>query len=1018
MTGGTLTAQTDNSPAAAVSGVYVTGGTFKLSGGEINGCSYGLEVGVSGTFEMTGGKITGIINMGVYSSGTFTMTGGEISGCTTGIWLDDGTFELSGAPKIYDNFNDVRVIGNVKITVTGALRDGAEKAQIGIRLPNGYSGAFTEGYGLYNKVGNKVTEPYNYFFSDDPSYAVVLTDNGEAELVPAVATVKVGTQDVVKFGDFMKAWEYANANGSSAQAAEITLLSDVSVSKTVAVSSGKSVTLDLNGRTLTRTGRNGRVITVNGTFTLKDGQDGGMITGGYEGDSTSQCGGVYVSGTFIMESGKIYGNSAFSGSGGVYVEGGGRFKMTGGTISGNSTGTGTCGGVYVEDGGAFEIEGTPNITGNMKYTSQYNVYFAGSDGKFTVTGELQDGAKIGICRNRVVTTGYSDHNSDAPYLYFVPDYAGYAATLDENGEVLIAPAVATVGTGSDGGEIRFANINEAFDYANDEGGEASPATVTLLRNVQTSMPVSVSSESVITLDLNGKTLTKNDDENYENLFMYVFGKFTLDDSADGGKIVCTVNEDNGAFLPTGVVVTDGGEFEMNGGAIIGGGFGVLINDASFRMIYGEISGNAYYGVGVNGGSFEMLDGTVENNGCGVWVVDGEFRISGAPVVSGNTEMNVELYDAIITVTGTLTENAEIGVYATGTVVTGFTQDEKPEKFFFSDNPDYSCIYLSDKEKGDVVIDAHSEAYDEAVPPTCTEDGLTEGSHCSVCGNVLEEQQTDPSTGHAWGEWEVHRTSCSVEGYRIHTCANDPEHVEREEIPATEHSYAADFTVDTPATCTAEGSKSRHCENCDDRTDVTVIPATGHAWGEWTTTKEPTCTEAGEKTRVCGNDGKHVETEPIAAAGHAWGEWTTTKEPTCTEAGERTRVCGNDGKHVETEPIAATNHDFGEWTVTKAATYDEEGEERRVCKNDGSHVEKRAIPKLTKPSENPPDNPPDNPPEDNKPADNKPADNKPADGTEKTDWFDFTVLAVILAIIILSEVAYLVIRAVRKRNRKK
>lgn len=49
---------------------------------------------------------------------------------------------------------------------------------------------------------------------------------------------------------------------------------------------------------------------------------------------------------------------------------------------------------------------------------------------------------------------------------------------------------------------------------------------------------------------------------------------------------------------------------------------------------------------------------------------------------------------------------------------------------------------------------HTEVIDEAVPATCTETGLTEGKHCSVCNTVLEAQQTVPVLSHSYSNWVV------------------------------------------------------------------------------------------------------------------------------------------------------------------------------------------------------------------------------------------------------------------------
>lgn len=60
--------------------------------------------------------------------------------------------------------------------------------------------------------------------------------------------------------------------------------------------------------------------------------------------------------------------------------------------------------------------------------------------------------------------------------------------------------------------------------------------------------------------------------------------------------------------------------------------------------------------------------------------------------------------------------------------------------------DYSSITADAEFTARYTAIPHTEAVDKAVEPTCTETGLTEGKHCSVCSAVLVEQEVVPALG--------------------------------------------------------------------------------------------------------------------------------------------------------------------------------------------------------------------------------------------------------------------------------
>jgi hypothetical protein len=86
--------------------------------------------------------------------------------------------------------------------------------------------------------------------------------------------------------------------------------------------------------------------------------------------------GAYVKGALNLTSGSIKDNSSSTGGGGVYIAEGGHFTMSGGTITGNKTGTAekySGGGVYISEGGHFTLSGG-TITGNESHGAGGGVF--------------------------------------------------------------------------------------------------------------------------------------------------------------------------------------------------------------------------------------------------------------------------------------------------------------------------------------------------------------------------------------------------------------------------------------------------------------------------------------------------------------------------------------------------------------------------------------------------------------------------------------------------------------------
>jgi hypothetical protein len=78
-----------------------------------------------------------------------------------------------------------------------------------------------------------------------------------------------------------------------------------------------------------------------------------------------------------------------------------------------------------------------------------------------------------------------------------------------------------------------------------------------------------------------------------------------------------------------------------------------------------------------------------------------------------------------------------------------------------------AFYGSEKLKNIVI--KHKEVTDKAVAATCTKSGLTAGTHCSVCNEVLTAQKTVAALGHNYSK-KVTKATYKAKGYTTYTCS--------------------------------------------------------------------------------------------------------------------------------------------------------------------------------------------------------------------------------------------------------
>ncbi len=191
---------------------------------------------------------------------------------------------------------------------------------------------------------------------------------------------------------------------------------------------------------------------------------------------------------------------------------------------------------------------------------------------------------------------------------------------------------------------------------------------------------------------------------------------------------------------------------------------------------------------------------------------------------------------------------------------------------------YICVY----GEFTVVIPqtGHKLVTDNGVEPTCEDTGLTEGNHCEVCGEVLEDRKVIPAVGHSLGYWQSdgakHWKVCgkcgAIDKEDVHIWNNGEIYEQPTENEAgvmlytctvckatkTEPIAALDHTHDWSDEWSKDDTYHFHdcLKNCGEKKNNAA-----HIWDDGTVTKQPTADAEGEKTFECTVCGK-IKTETL------------------------------------------------------------------------------------------------------------------------------------------------------------
>ena len=558
------------------------------------------------------------------------------------------------------------------------------------------------------------------------------------------------------------------------------------------------------------------------------------------------------------------------------------------------------------------------------------------------------------------------------------------------------------------GETEYATLSLAL--ADAQNGET---TITLISDIELTEALVISADVNAVLDLNGHTISQTKEQTAAYSMITNKGTLTIVDSGENGAITYVDSGNGGEYvsntiLNEGSLTVSGGTISNKSSATVAtNGYPHAI-DARGRVVLngGVITCDEYSAIRIwcteTAATVEIYEGATINGAVDFHNVSNKTNI-GNLIISGGTfnqTKNVNVIRVLnfgfdlskmtgIITGGTFNGNIKIFNYSGDDAVIGdvFTVSGG----YFVEVPDAVAEgYVSDVKVGDYYV-VHKHNSDKELPAkaaTCTEDGLTAGKACSVCGETQVPQEIVPATDHDWG----YRSGVTAEGNKHWMWCRNFCGADIKEMGDHVYTHSDDlskYRVMHESECGSVLYCLPVCEVCGfdgplAAAQKKVYKEDGeHVFDEGVVTREATCSQTGEIVYTCTYElCGFKKTEELPVIEHAWSKdfqpGTDTHWHYCTNEGctakkdeashtfaeikdfayavkgnecaaefiQQCSVCGK-GNPDKTFWAAAENpvHTYDDGVVTKESTCSEAGVKTYTCTNEGcGHTKTEAVEK--------------------------------------------------------------------------